>query len=362
MELIRTAMTPLERAKAYAAGEEVDRIPTTLSEGETIPPLYGYKMHDYYFSADVMVDVESRMIEDFDSDNAGMGLGLRTMVEALGTELAYPDNSVSYIVKPGMQDFSDLDHMELPDVRKDGRFPIITEAFRRLIDQYGDVRGFGSGLAGPFTTAAELIGTEKFLIATVKNKEEVHRLLQFTTDCIVQCCRDLNEMLGIKFMLSEPMGAKNLISKRQFKEFFLPYLEQAVRRMNEFQGSTGLHICGQTRDRWQEIADSGVSSFWMDNCESLKDFRDQFGGQVALTGNISPVDILKNGAPEEIETEIIRAIGEAGDNPMGYTLCPGCTTPMGTTKENMIAFMNAAAVYGKGARKGVMPKGMAGRL
>ncbi|MDY4049941.1 MAG: uroporphyrinogen-III decarboxylase, partial [Eubacterium pyruvativorans] len=65
---------------------------------------------------------------------------------------------------------------------------------------------------------------------------------------------------------------------------------------------------------------------------------------------------------EEIETEIIRAIGEAGDNPMGYTLCPGCTTPMGTTKENMIAFMNAAAVYGKGARKGVMPKGMAGRL
>ena len=81
MELIRTEMTPLERAKAYAAGEEVDRIPTTLSEGETIPPLYGYKMHDYYFSADVMVDVESRMIEDFDSDNAGMGLGLRTMVE-----------------------------------------------------------------------------------------------------------------------------------------------------------------------------------------------------------------------------------------------------------------------------------------
>ena len=49
MELIRTEMTPLERAKAYAAGEEVDRIPTTLSEGETIPPLYGYKMHDYYF-------------------------------------------------------------------------------------------------------------------------------------------------------------------------------------------------------------------------------------------------------------------------------------------------------------------------
>lgn len=100
----------------------------------------------------------------------GMGLGLRTLVEALGTKLEYPEHSVSYIEKPALETFDDLDHMELINVEKDGRFPIIIEAFERLQEKYGKERGIGSGLAGPFTTAASLIGTETFLKGTVKHK------------------------------------------------------------------------------------------------------------------------------------------------------------------------------------------------
>ena len=214
MELIVPEMTPKERAAAYGRGEEVDRIPTSLSAGETAPPLYGYTIRDYYFSADAMVAVESGLAEDFQADNMGIGLGLRTVIEALGTELSYPDESVSYIVKPRLESFDQVNELGMLNIDKDGRLPLIVEAFERLMDKYGNVRNFGSGLAGPFTTAASLIGTEKFLVSTVKNKEGVHRLLQYSTDCIVELCRDLNKRLGIKFMLSEPMGAKNLISKR----------------------------------------------------------------------------------------------------------------------------------------------------
>ena len=52
MELVKLEMTPKERKIAYARGEEVDRIPTSLSAGETAPPLYGISIRDYYFSAD----------------------------------------------------------------------------------------------------------------------------------------------------------------------------------------------------------------------------------------------------------------------------------------------------------------------
>ena len=276
MELLKTEMTPRERVAAYARGEEVDRIPTSLSANETAPPMYGYKISDYYFSSDIMVDVESRLAEDFGADNMGIGLGLRTVIEALGTELCYPEDSVSYIVKPRLDSFDQVSELGMLNIDKDGRLPLIVEAFERLMDKYGNVRNFGSGLAGPFTTAASLIGTEKFLVSTVKNKDGVHRLLQYSTDVIVELCRDLNRRLGIKFMLSEPMGAKNLISKRQFNEFFLPYLEQAVRRMNEYQGATSIHMCGSTRDRWQEIIDAGVSNFWVDNCESLKELKEGY--------------------------------------------------------------------------------------
>lgn len=47
MELIRLDMTSKERKFAYARGEEIDRIPTTLSAGETAPPLYGIDIRDY---------------------------------------------------------------------------------------------------------------------------------------------------------------------------------------------------------------------------------------------------------------------------------------------------------------------------
>ena len=208
MELVKLEMTPKERKIAYARGEEVDRIPTSLSAGETAPPLYGIPIRDYYFSADAMVEVESRLAEDFQADNMGMGLGLRTLVEALGTKLEYPEHSVSYIEKPALETFDDLDHMELINVEKDGRFPIIIEAFERLQEKYGKERGIGSGLAGPFTTAASLIGTETFLKGTVKHKEQAHKLLQYSTDCVVKCCEDLHRKLGIGFTLSEPMGSR----------------------------------------------------------------------------------------------------------------------------------------------------------
>lgn len=358
MKLIELEMTPKERAAAYAKGEEVDRIPTSLSAGETAPPLYGIPICDYYFSADAMVEVESRLAEDFQADNMGIGLGLRTLVEALGTELAYPKDSVSYIVKPALGSLEDVENMELVNVTKDGRFPLIIEAFQRLQERYGQERVLSSGLAGPFTTAASLFGTENFLKATVRNKEGVHKLLQYSTDCVVKCCQDLNRILGIKFMLSEPMVSRNLLSKKQFCEFFLPYLKQSVERMNQFQGSTGIHICGTTKDRWAEVVDAGVSSFWVDNCESLKELKEAYGDRIAISGNVVPVDVLRNGTAEDIEENVKACIAEAADNPCGYNLCPGCTTPVGTSKDNMIAFMNAAAIYGRGARKGYMPKGM----
>lgn len=358
VELIRLDMTPKERILSYARGEEVDRIPTSLSAGETAPPMYGIDICDYYFSADAMVEVETALADDFQADNMGMGLGLRTLVEALGTKLEYPKKNVAYIIKPALESFDDVENMELVNVEKDGRFPIITEAFERLLERFGNERIVGSGLAGPLTTAASLIGTETFLKATVKNKEGAHRLLQYSTDCIVKCCRDLNRKLGIGFGLSEPMAARNLLSKKQFNEFFLPYLKQTVDRLNEFQGAVSIHICGNTKDRWKEVVDAGVSSFWVDNCESLKELKEAYGDRVAVSGNVIPVEVLRDGTAEEIAENVRTCIEQAADNPCGYNLCPGCTTPVGTSKDNMTAFMNAAAIYGRGARKGCLPRGV----
>ena len=360
MELIELDMSPKERLGAYARGEEVDRIPATLSAGETgCLELLGIPICDYYFSADIMVEIESFLADRTGADNLGMGLGLRTLPEALGSKMAYPREGVSYVDEPGIASLDEVEGRDVADIRKDGRFPIVVEAFKRLADKYGEERMLASGLAGPLTTATNLYGTERFLKATRKDPEGAHRLLRYTTECVVACCRDFHEIFGFGFSLSEPIASKDLLSKKQFEEFFAPYLRECVTRMSEFQGNVSLHICGHTSDRWQEVVDCGISGFWVDDRESLRELKELYGGRIAISGNVPPVDVLRNGTHDQIAASVRDCILQAADNPRGFTLCPGCTTPVGTPLDNMIAFMNAAATYGRGARKGAFPKGVA---
>ena len=166
---------------------------------------------------------------------------------------------------------------------------------------------------------------------------------------------------GIKPSIAEPIIARNLLSPRMFKKYAVPFMTQTVERLTKIYGSKpGMHICGTTHDRWQEIVDFGISAFSVDNVESMTDLKNLFGDRIGIIGNVDPVDLLRNGTPEDMKNEVIRCLSEAADNPCGFVLSPGCTTPVGTPKENLVALMNAAATYGKGAKKGVMPEGMKG--
>jgi uroporphyrinogen decarboxylase len=358
MELIRTELTPRERLQLYSRGEEVDRIPTAVGAHETIPILYGISQREYYFSADRMVEVETRMAEDFDADNMGIGLGLRTLVEALGTKLHYCDDNVSSVETPAIRDYAELDGRGPADIETDGRLPMIMEAFERLMETFGEERVFGTGLAGPVTTAMELVGVEKFLMDSIREPENIQKLLRYTTMCVVRCARDIHQKLGISLSISEPMASREIFSLKQFRKFALPALEETVKGFETFQGAPGLHVCGRSRDRWEDLVNLGISSFSIDNCESIAELKALYGDRVAIPGNIAPVDVLRFGTPADVESAVKQNILDAGDAPLGYRVNAGCTVPVGTPMENMIAYMNAAAIYGRGARKGVMPKGI----
>ena len=351
-------MKPKERVAAYARGEEVDRIPTALSVSETIPPLYGISYYDSYYSVEAMVAVQKKIREDFHADNMGIGIGLRGIPEALGTEIIYPDKNIPYIGKTIFSNLDEFCELDMINIEKDGRFPIIIDAIQKLQELFGDEYIIGSGTGGPATTAIGLIGTENFLKGTMRKKEKIHKLMQFCTDVIVDCCSKINKKTGVHFSISEPIAAKELLSQSQFDEFIVPYLAQLVKRMNQFQGSTGLHICGHTKERWKQIVGTGISDFWIDNCEQLKELKEEIGSQVSISGNVPPVDVLYKGNLELIEESVKDCILQGSDNPKGFTLGPGCTTPAGTSIENLKKYMDAARKYGSGAKKGELPRGV----
>jgi len=123
MEKYKDTMTDMERGLAYFKGEEVDRIPYTLIDPDTAAPLYGYTIGEYRKSMDVQCDIMEKMKKEFDLSGSEVGLGLKSIGEALGSTVIYPENGMDYVSDFVLKDYSILDTMNIIDPYKDGRLP-----------------------------------------------------------------------------------------------------------------------------------------------------------------------------------------------------------------------------------------------
>ena len=120
----------------------------------------------------------------------------------------------------------------------------------------------------------------------------------------------------------------------------------------------GAHICGKTSPIWRDLADAGLFSFSIDNCEDLKEAKDAVGDRMRIAGNVPPVDVMKEGTIDEVIESCRECLIKCADNPAGFILNTGCQLPIGTPKANVEAFIYAARKYGRGARIGKMPRGI----
>ena len=100
----------------------------------------------------------------------------------------------------------------------------------------------------------------------------------------------------------------------------------------------------------------------VDNCENMLDFQRIVGDRMFLTGNVPPVDVMRNGSIDDVIEAVKISLRTGAENPKGFMLNTGCQVSMGVPLENMDAFFYAARKYGAGAQIGKMPKGMSAVL
>lgn len=353
-------LSPKERSRRYSKGEVVDRIPVTMSLNESFATHYGFSLNQWYHDSDAMVKVEELLQRDFAFDNVGIGLGLRGLCEALGTEIAYFEDSISTVEKPAFKDYKQINETTLVNIKTDGRLPQIIKALKILNEKFGKTHNVSTGIPGPITTATFLIGTERFLKDIIKDQENITKLLRFATENYKSCAKQIHDTLGVPIGMPEPMVSRDLMSLRQFRKIAVPFLEEVCSYMKDLQGEFSLHICGHTNDRWADLNEIGFDAFSMDNCESMAEFKELYGNKMGLSGNVPPVEILRDGSQSQIEQAVKQCLLDASDNPRGFTLTAGCDVPIGTPPENLLAFKAAAQKFGKGAKLGSICEGVKG--
>lgn len=235
MSTFKETMTSRERTVAALSGQPYDRIPVLLLMSDYAARTIGVTVGEYQTSAALLAAGQLKAWREYGMDLINIGPGLTGIAEAVGSRLAFPDNT-AYVIDYALKEKRDLDRLSVPDPQADGRLPLFLEATGIVLKEVGNQVPVSLTTAGPFTTAANIRGTEHFLRDLRRDPDFIHRLLRFATDSIIPFARAVIGM-GARIGLAEPVASGTLISPAQFREFALPYLKELIAVIAEVAGA-----------------------------------------------------------------------------------------------------------------------------
>ena len=258
-------MTSKERMANYSQGKEIDRLPFSVSLGDTAAKFININTYDYAKDVKAMVDVETFCYDRFGTDGVSIKTGLHGIAEAMGSKLDFPKNGLISVTEPFLLLEENHNSLEPSNPKKDGRLPIFLQALEELQEKSKDLVGVSAMLSGPFTTLSSLRGSENLMKDLYARPETVHNWLEIINESIYAYIDEASKY-DVGFSFAEPVASGSLISPKMFRTFVKPYLTKCSDRMFEkSQKRPSLHICGQTSKILHDMVDIGISTLSLDN-------------------------------------------------------------------------------------------------
>jgi methanogenic corrinoid protein MtbC1 len=136
--------------------------------------------------------------------------------------------------------------------------------------------------------------------------------------------------------VSDPLAA--LLPPDCFWDFAGEYLA----RLFALKGdrNTALHICGDTSQIVEPMLQTGVGGISFDQCMDLLAIEDRVPADVALIGNLEPVEVVEQAPPQEVMQNSEELVMSLGTLP-NFTLSTGCAPPPSAPLANVKAFVES---------------------
>ncbi|NOZ76104.1 MAG: hypothetical protein GXO65_00145 [Euryarchaeota archaeon] len=264
---------------------------------------------------------------------------------ALGGEMKFREVGPPDLEAPLINEESDLDRLNAEDLRDDKILRTIWEATRMVVDAIGDDYLVTATCWGPFTLGAQLRGVEALMRDIFKNPEFAKAVVKFAAELNLEFYRPLIEEGLIEIVsIADPTASGDLISKKHFEEFALPDLRRVNREFRKEGVGSLVHICGDTTDKLDAIAECEASCISLDYKVALGTAKEVFGGRMCVAGNVDPVGTMSEGNPEKTRAASVECMDKAAGGG-GFVLMPGCDIPPSVPLENIQAFVQAAHDY-----------------
>ncbi len=341
-------MTGYERCMAVLRWEHPDRIPVVPQNSDMAIHLAGYDMSeaskDPYKLANALMESQER----FQYDGIMLGPDAAILAEALGCETEYRKDDPPAIVGPAISDLSELSRLRMPDMRKDGRMSVWTEATRIIKEKLGNsVFLICRADQCAFSLAALVRGMEDFSVELHEGEraDEIHALLRFCNEVHIAFARAVKAAGADMTTCGDSYGGPGIIGPKKYAEFVFPY-EQAAARI--IQNDVGLpysiHICGNTEgihDLWPQ---TDAACFEVDHKTDIMSLRKATLRRNAILGNID-TGLFCEGTEAQVESACAELI-QVMKPESGFILSSGCSMSANSKPEHLTAMIEAARRFG----------------
>lgn len=329
--------------KAFEGGKP-ERIPATLFGGGM------WSIKDYGSSFEVLSTDSDKMTDMLVTEAAKLlcdivypGSGYNNFhASAFGGGIKFREMGAPDLKEHLISSEEDVGALDLSRLDSEPVIKIVKEALKATKARIGDEYVITMTAWGPFTLAARFVGEETMMKATFKNKVFVHRICEFATDLLIHLYKPLVEDGTLNVIsLADPTASGDLISRKQFNEFAVPYLRKFTDWAKSRNVHTLVHICGNTTDRLGLMPETGASCISLDHKTDMSRAKEELYGKMCFAGNVDPVAVMLEGSVGQVEAACRSVIETAGTDG-GFVLMPGCDIPPTVPYENIQTFINTA--------------------
>ena len=337
-------MKPREIILKAFEGGKTERVPATLfGAGMWSIKTYGSTFQELSTDAAKMTDMMVSMSEKLLCDMVYAGSGYNNFhASALGGKIKFREMGAPDLEAHLIAAEEDLNKLDISGIEKNEVIAVVKKALKMTKDKIGGEYVMTMTAWGPFTLGARLVGEEAMMKATFKNPAFVEKVVDFATDLLIRLYEPIvNDGTLDVISLADPTASGDLISKKQFEKFAVPYLKKFTDWAKSKNVHTLVHICGNTTDRLDLFPATGASCISLDHKTDIAKAKEMLHGKMCFGGNVDPVKIMLNGSVQEVEDSCKSVIQTAGLDG-GFVLMPGCDIPPTVPYDNIRKFIQTA--------------------
>jgi len=243
------------------------------------------------------------------------------------------------------QTAKDIEEFKFPDPFEPGRW----DAAQTTIDKYGKTHGIIADLETTlFETAWYLTGLEKFLVDMMMEAEYIYPLLEKIQFIHTEYGKKMIEMGADVLWCGDDFGSQTSLMMDQdtFRRIFKPRIKKMFQDFRSVNPDIKLawHSCGAIKPLIPDFIEIGLDI--LNPIQPLAEgmdpqqLKDDFGNDLVFFGGICVQDLLPNGTPEEVKSEVCRRAEILGKDG-GYIIAPAHNIQEDTSNENILALFEA---------------------